>query len=458
MIESKNESIINIVSENVLNLKYEDLDQPTIDLAKSRIIDVIGCAIGGANAPGNKSLINLIKRWGGHPEASIPVYGIKAPAHYAAMANCIMCRSYDYEAMMTRIDDKLIPSHISGTTVMTALTMAEFRQTSGKQMLVALLAGDDLAARILNASDFDFSLGWDSIGSLNAFGATAIAGRILNLTPDQLRNAFGIVVNMTAGTLQSIWDGATTFKFYQGTAAHNGIIAAELAQEGWTGLSDPLLSRFGYYKLYTGGCRDESALTQDLGKKIYQEGVFKPYPCCRATHAAIDCAIAIQKEHQVDAADVEKVILKVPQRILNSFIGKEFIIREYPHADAIFSLKYTVAIAILKNGVRLEHFSEKTIKEPAVAAFIKRIQLEDLKAESGAALTLQLKDGTSLSTNIETAKGDPLANPMVKEDITAKFLAQVAFSGAINETDAKQIISQVETLEQMDNIQSLVRW
>lgn len=457
MIEAEDASIIDLLSNNVLNLQYEDLEPSAIELAKNRIIDVIGCLIGGVNAPGNKCLINLIRRWGGNPESTIPIYGIKTSAHYTAMVSCIMARSYDFEAMMVQIENKLIPAHISGTTVMTALTMAEFQKANGKELLVALLAGDDLAARILNASDFDFTLGWDSIGSLNGFGAAAIAGRMLKLTPHQLRNAFGILVNMTAGSLQSIWDGAITFKFYQGTAAHNGIMAAELAQEGWTGLTDALLGKFGYYQLYTGGCQDESVLTRELGKKIYQEAVFKPYPCCRATHPSIECALSIQEQYHLDAADIEEVIVKVPKRIMDSFIGKPFNIRDYPLADAIFSLQYTVAIALLMNEVRLEHFDEKIIKDPTVNAFIKKIKLDELDEASGATLIVQLRDGNTLSCNVKSAKGDPLSNPMTKEEILNKFWDQVAFSHTVSLRDAEEIVNWVENIEEMNDVQPIIK-
>jgi 2-methylcitrate dehydratase PrpD len=108
-----------------------------------------------------------------------------------------------------------------------------------------------------------------------------------------MRNAFGLVLNQLAGSFQSIWDGTTAFKLYQGTSARNGIFSAELAKAGWTGPRDALLSKFGYFHLYTEGCTHPEILTKELGKKYYADSTFKPYPCCRATHPAIDCALAI---------------------------------------------------------------------------------------------------------------------------------------------------------------------
>ena len=99
MAVSTESKYIEAISANVANTRFEDFDQATIDLAKNRVIDVLGCLIGGANAPGNPALLKLVKRWGGKKEATILVHGGKAPAQTVAMLNTIMARSFDFEVM-----------------------------------------------------------------------------------------------------------------------------------------------------------------------------------------------------------------------------------------------------------------------------------------------------------------------------------------------------------------------
>ena len=82
---------------NVLDTRFENFDQATLTSAKSRIIDVVGCLIGGANAAGNSVLIDLVKEWGGKEEATILAHGVKVPAHNAAMVNSVMARSFDFD-------------------------------------------------------------------------------------------------------------------------------------------------------------------------------------------------------------------------------------------------------------------------------------------------------------------------------------------------------------------------
>ncbi|MCJ7606021.1 MAG: MmgE/PrpD family protein, partial [Dehalococcoidales bacterium] len=287
------------LAANALDTRFEDFDAATLETTIYRIIDTLGCTIGGSGDTGNPEITALMKDQGGKPEATILVDGTKVPVGNAAFVNCIMTRSFDFEPVSPLVDGVNTPGHISGTTVPTALALAEATGASGKEMITALLVGDDVATRILAASGFGFTLGWDGVGTVNVFGATAIAGRLLGLTRLQLRHAFGLALQMVGTTFQTIWDGTTAFKLPQGLAAQQGILSAQLARAGWTGPTDALFSKFGYYNMFTEGCKRPEYLTQKLGKTFYYDGITKPYPCCRIPHAAIDCSLDIVKKHGV---------------------------------------------------------------------------------------------------------------------------------------------------------------
>ena len=56
---------------------------------KRRILDLVGCIIGGAKCDGSEGLADIVGNWGGREESSILGYGYKGPAHNAAMVNAI---------------------------------------------------------------------------------------------------------------------------------------------------------------------------------------------------------------------------------------------------------------------------------------------------------------------------------------------------------------------------------
>ena len=146
-------SIVAELVKNVLETPFEAFDESIVERAKDRIIDVVGCIIGGANASGNSIIVDLMRWWGGKKESTILVHGGKFPSHNAALINCVMSRSYDFEPAGPLVEGKSTPAHLSGTTVPTAIAVAEQKGASGKDLLTALILGDDLASRIIAASN-----------------------------------------------------------------------------------------------------------------------------------------------------------------------------------------------------------------------------------------------------------------------------------------------------------------
>jgi 2-methylcitrate dehydratase PrpD len=446
------------LAANALETRFENFDKDTLEATKYRIIDTLGCLIGGATDTGNPELVKLLKGQGGKKEATILIQGGKVPAANAAFMNCIMARSFDFEPVSPLYEGTSCPGHISGTTVPSAVTLAEAVNASGKEMITALLVGDDIAARILAGSGFGFSLGWDGVGTVNTFGVTAAAGRLFGLNKLQLRNAFGIALNQLGTTFQSFWDGTTAFKLPQGLAARGGITSAQMAKIGWTGPEDALFSKFGYYKMFTEGCQKPQALTDNLGKKYYYDGTIKPYPCCRIPHSAIQCAETIVKKYGVKADAIQSVNLEIAQGGIDHVVGHPFKIGPFPHGNAAFSYEYVVATAFLFGNVKPEHMTEKAIRNPAVAEFIKKIKLtaaKDVEFEK-ARMTVILKDGRKLTETVTKVKGDPIDNPMTHDDIIAKYWVNVEFSGKISKKKTAQLLEKLQNLEKVDSVKKLI--
>jgi 2-methylcitrate dehydratase PrpD len=453
-----NNTAIEKLAANALVTRFENIDKDTLEATKYRIIDTVGCLIGGSTDTGNPELVNLMRGEGGKEEATILVYGGKIPAANAAMVNSIMARSFDFGPVSPLVDGVSCPGHISETTVPTALTLAEVVNASGREMITTLLVGDDVASRILAGSGFGFSLGWDGVGTVNTFGVTAIAGRFIGLDRLQMRHALGIALNLLGTTFQTIWDGTTAFKLCQGLSARAGIFSAQLAKAGWTGPEDALFSKFGYYKMFTEGCQKPEALTKNLGKAYCYDGTIKPYPCCRIPHAAIDCALALIRKHGFKAEDVKSVNLDLAQGGIDHICGHPFKIGPFPHGNAAFSYEYAVATAFLFGHVKPEHFTEKAIRNPKVAEFVKKIKLTaapDVEFEK-ARMTVSLKDGRELTESCEYVKGDPQYNPMTRDEIIEKYWTNVDFSGKIRKKKATELLEILQNLEKLDSVRKLI--
>jgi 2-methylcitrate dehydratase PrpD len=452
-------SIITELVRNILRVSFQSFDASVVDRARDRIIDVVGCMIGGANASGNSTLIDLVKGWGGKKEGSILVHGIKVPVHDAAMVNSVMSRSFDFEPAGPLVEGKSTPAHLSGTTVPTAVTVAEERAASGKDLLTALILGDDLASRIIATSNLNIDSGFDCTGTVNAFGATAIAGRLFGLDEQQMTHAFGIVLNQLAGTFQNIFDGAHSFKLPQGLAARAGIFSVALAARGFTGVKDPLFSKYGYFSLY---CKSYQldVLTRNLGKEFYADNTFKPYPCCRSNHAAIDCVLDLVHAHTIRPEDVDEIIVDITPMARDFAVGQPFKIREVPQIDAAFNLQYNVANTLLRKSVKLEHFTEEFIRDPRIMEIVPKIRLTatmPMEKPLGAGVTIKMKQGRQYEKTVDMPKGNGVLTPLTPAEKRAKFFDNVAFSKMISLDKAEKALNLLERIEEVDNVAKVIR-
>ncbi|MGD9159950.1 MAG: MmgE/PrpD family protein [Desulfobacteraceae bacterium] len=460
-MSAQNMDITEALCRNVANTRFEDLDESIIINAKNRIIDVLGCVAAGANAECNLSLIQLIKDWGGKAESSILIHGGKTVSHNAALANSVMARSFDFESLGPLVDGRSLPAHISGTTVITAVTMAEAYKISGKGLITSLLSGDNLTARIIAAeSNGGLPPGWDSVGTANSFGAAAIAARAMGLDSRQIKNALGLVFNQMSGSMQNIWDGVPAFKLLQGLSARNGIISAQLAKAGWAGPDDPLFGNQSYFNLFAQGCGNPEILTKELGKTYYCDAHFKLYPCCAVSHAAIDCALFLANNHYMDYRDIKEVTLYVSKSGLNSFLAQPFDVGDFPHAGSAFNYKYHVAIALMRKSIKSEHFSEDHVKDPEVLNFMDKISLDQLPGVERELLYANLKvtmnNGDQYEKLTESPRGEPLGNPLTKDEIVDKFFSNLEFSQKISPANGEKLLSLLDKLEELEDITEII--
>jgi 2-methylcitrate dehydratase PrpD len=447
-------------AKHIFKTRFEHFDKETVTQAKNRIIDTIGCTIGGANASGNSILLDLIKRWGGKKEATILVDGGKAPAHNAAWLNSIMARSFDFGIVIPYIGDRAVPAHITESTVPTAVTMAEWQRASGKELLTALILGEDITIRVSAASKYIPGTGWDTPGIVDKFGTAAIAAKLLGLNEKQTVNALGIVIDQLAGSFQSINDGAHSFKLGQGLAARDGIISAEMAQKGWVGAKDPLLGKYGYFALYC-QCADQQILTAKLGEEFYGgRCTYKPYPGCGFTHSPIDCALEITNAPGFDIDQVEEITINVAPMHVGSTLDRPFTPGDFPQGNASFSFRYAVSNALLRKSARPEHYTEQYVLEPAVGELIRKCRvistMTPADRNDAAEVKVKMKGGREFTARARAPKGNPLFRPLTRDEIIEKYRNNVAFSKTVSGQNAEKALDMIDHLENVADTSELV--
>jgi aconitate decarboxylase len=248
----------------VSELSYNELPQEVIELAKTCILDALGSIFLGATLPWGKIMTEYVKSVAGRPESIVIGSNERVGAAHAALANGTMGHGFE-------IDDVLICAlHHPGVVVVpAALAMAERENSTGKELLAAVVAGYEVMNRVGKAvgTESHVMRGFLPTGTNGPFGAAAAAGKLLHLTGDRMTDALGIAGNQSGGLFEGVKEGRMTKRFAAGWAAQNGIIAADLAKLGFTGSSTVLEGEWGYLKAFSDGA-DPSPLAKKLGESF----------------------------------------------------------------------------------------------------------------------------------------------------------------------------------------------
>ena len=448
----KEKTAIEVISENALKVKFEDLDDQTIKMGKDRLIDLTGCIIGGAMASGNAGLVKIVRDMGGKQEAPLFIHGGRLPIGNAAMVNSISCRSNDFGVMNLSIDGKPVGGHHGETTFPTALTFSDVYNVSGKEFLTTALMGDDTVNRVLAAGGWDFDRGWDGTMTYPVFSVVPMAGRFMGLSATQIKDAFGIAVNTVAGAIQSLYDYSFCFKLGQGMCARNGIFAAQLAREGWTGLEDALFSGGrDFYFIYRGTNQipHPELLTQDLGKKFYQESFFKRFPCGNPNPPFVYAALAMNKQYGLKAGDIREIELANAGG--GVYYAQPFRVGPAPQANGIFSYQYTAISALLRGRLKIRDFDPEAVTAPEILETIAKSKVvhdPTLAGGPGKSGTVRIRVTTTDGKVYEKLEDSGIANKYpTREEILSKFWDQVDAHQSVSRAKAQKILDMIDHIE-----------
>lgn len=454
------QNISDLLAIHISKTRYEDLSDEAIEAVKRDVLDTIGVGIAGSSAIGVKGVVETLADLGGKKESTILIHGLKVPSLYAAFCNSMMVHALDYD---DNLDEARL--HVGVAVVPAALAMAEAMSgTTGKDLITAIALGADLSCRLGLAIDLD--IGWHQTTVLGTFGATAAASKLLKLDHHETRNALGLAYSQAAGNIQGREDRSLVKRVQPGFAAKSGIFAARLAQSGITASKRFIDGPHGLFRLY-GDNKSENEINEACTKMLYDLGAKslvtelaqKPYPCCRGNHGAVDLAICLKKENEIKATDIERVIVRVP-RYVSNLVGRPFEIGEDPQVDAQFNLSYTVAVALLKGNVLIEHFDEKAIRSKSIDEMAKRIKVEvipDLNARTLVPVSMKIimKDGIIYARSVDVLKGNP-ENPMSFEERINKFKDCANYSAKpLREEKISRIIQKIDKLETLNALDSL---
>jgi 2-methylcitrate dehydratase PrpD len=219
------------LSRLAIETKADDIPDQAYQAAKAAMLDALGCAFAGYDAPGVPAVVELTKHWGGRAEATVWFDGMKVPAPAATFANSVQLHAMDFDDYHGPSD-----SHVTSVLVPTVLAMGEVHDASGKETLAALILGAEVIGRLGRAyTSRRTQRGFLPTSIIGGFGATAAACRLHGCSVEQTVNAMGIWYAHCSGNRQALFDRTLTKRIQPGIAAQAGVFASYLARTGFTG-------------------------------------------------------------------------------------------------------------------------------------------------------------------------------------------------------------------------------
>lgn len=422
-------------------LTYDGLDENVIQSAKRHLLDTVGVGLLGSRDEMPKRALDGIIAM---PQTAGPitVWGrdVCLSAPFAAMANGIAAHVLDF-------DDTHTAGIVHGSAILAPLVMAlgEELGSSGREIIVAFVAGWEVAARVGLASKGSMhERGYHTSSVAGVFGAAAAASRLLGLGEVETTNAMALSGSQASGINEYQSNGSSSKILHIGWAAHAGIVAAYLARAGMTGPDSIYEGRLGFLNAYGDLKRcDVGALTRDLGDiwEITQISI-KPYSCCHFGHAFIDCAKEL-KSRGVLADQIAKIECVVPA-IEVPMVCEPADQKSKPTSPyaAKFSLPYMISVGLIDGEVGQATFSRESYQRADLLALASRVKYRVAAPDETTFpkyfpgwIRLRMTDGSVQEARIDINQGTP-GNPMSDKALGNKFRGNLEPVYSSGRTDA----------------------
>jgi len=422
-------------------LRFEAIPASVVRRAEDLLLDWLGSALAGKGARAVESIEHFARTMGpvdGPSEVLISRRGT-SPL-FAAMVNA----GASHFAEQDDVHNGSV-FHPGSVVFPPALALAQAHGTSGRDFITAAVAGYEVGIRVgefLGRSHYKV---FHTTGTAGTVAAAAAAGRVLALPPAQMQHALGSAGTQAAGLWEFLRDAADSKQLHTAKAAADGLMAACLAQDGFTGAQRILEGVQGMAAGMSTDA-DPTRLTDRLGERwALAETSFKFHASCRHTHPAADALLQLVIAHDLAPEDIVRVNAQVHQAAID-VLGP--VVDPRTVHQAKFSMGTMLGVIATYRSAGLAEFQQH-FRDPRVVAFCDRVRMtQDAEVEAAyprqwlGKVEVETADGRTLVARVEEPKGDP-GNTLSRDEVEAKALRLAEWSGAATPAEMREAIARI---------------
>lgn len=436
------------IAEFVCRFNFRSVPEQVCDLAKLHILDGLACMLGGVNEGASRILQRHILKDLGAKQATIVGTHFSASAERAALINGVQAHVLDYDdAQLATLPSRPAGQQVHPTApiLAAALAIAEAEGLPGSALLVAYIAGVEVACRLGDAIEPSHYLdGFHPTGTLGVFGAAAACAHLLRLKTEQTQWALGIAATLAAGLRAQ--RGTMAKALSAGRAAENGVLAATLAKNGFSASANVFDDAMGFFS---------AAAKNDVNKDLLRFGnplfferpgiAIKLYPCPGTLHPTLDALIELVERHAIKPDQVAAVHVS-----LNANAALPLVYANPKTAlETKFSLPFAAAVAVSDRAAGLGQFTRDKLKDRVILRLMRRVSMATREAASASEVELVLKNGARFHARAAIARGHP-ALPVSPQEIENKF--RQCAQGSLSSAAVQRFLKECWNIDQANSV------
>lgn len=452
------------IAEFIARTSIADFPPASTEKAKKALADTFAVIVAGAGSEVAEPLHKYLAT--AQAPGPIPILGtaMTAAPETAALVNGTFGHALDYDDVLS-----IMPAHPSAVIVAALLASIHGKRVDGRAFIEAYLVGVEVGGNIgIGMTNGHYQRGFHATGTLALFSGLAALAKLHKLDVAAIQQAFGIASSMSSGLRRNF--GTMTKPLHTGIAARSALTAFNLAASGFSAAPDVLEAKAGFFSSYGVAESSVDITVKGLGKPyiIVDPGLaLKKFPCCYASHRAIDGLLALRGKLACDATNVAKVICRMPPGGMH--------VLTYPRPvtglEGKFSLHYPLAAALLDGKCALATFTDEYVQRKEIATLYERIDAAENPACRGddplfetrssgskgfVEVEIHLSNGKSETIRVDKAPGSP-TRELAWNVLHEKFIDCAHHSQHIGESRAGQAFDMIQKLENIKDIAEVTR-
>lgn len=437
----------------VAGLKLSDLSGRCREAARTGIIDCVGVMIAGAAEQPVRIVSAMVAASTQNDGAPEVPSGRNLAAPDAALVNGVAAHVLDY-------DDVALAGHPSTVLVPAILAEGWSLDSSGADALAAYAAGYEVWAQVIALEPGHLhERGFHPTAVMGALATAAACARLRKLDSTKTAHAIAIAASLASGLVANF--GTMTKSLHAGRTAQSGVLAARLADQGFTASLDVLEHQTGFLRAHSpSGTPEIENGTIDIGRnwRLADLGInVKRYPTCYATHRSIDAMIDLVKAHKLKPDDVKEIRVHtgVTQRLMLRNTNPQ------TGLEAKFSMEFAMTAALIAGRVGLSELTDEFVSRPDVGATFAKVRCtttdEIMPGDQPFApddrVSVVLASGEVLEhAPVVHAKGS-WQRPLSRDELQDKFMD--CATRVFKQGHAAALFEQLWNIEDLGSIRSL---